>query len=80
MNHDLIDRTKPHGKVTFIHFADQKEHTFYSAINRLTGDRISGYDNSPPYVNQTLGSIKDVFRNIRIKSKVVKYEGTKHFQ
>jgi len=80
MNHDLIDRTKPHGKVTFIHFADKKEHTFYSAVNRLTGDRLTGYDNDPPYTSITIGSAKDVFRNIRIKSQVVKYEGTKHFQ
>lgn len=77
----LVDKTKPYGEIRFIHFRDGKEHVFYSAVNSLTGDRMSAFDTEPPSVGDSLSWVKSVFRDIRTKAtKVISYEGAKHFQ
>ena len=75
----LTDTSKPHGKVRFIH-KDGTEHTFFTAVNKLSGNRLSGFDNNPPDVGESIAYLKTVFRDIRIKAKVISYEGTKHFR
>jgi hypothetical protein len=74
----LTDTTQPWGVITFIH-SDGKEHTFYSAINKLSGSRLTAFDNEPPSVDDDMPWIKSVFRSIRRKAKVTGYGGTKHF-
>jgi hypothetical protein len=75
----LTDKTKPHGKITFIH-SDGKEHSFYSCVNSLSGSRLCAFDNDPPSIDQTMKYIRSVFSDIVEKSSnVIRYEGTKHF-
>ncbi len=76
---DLIDKSKPHGTINFIH-KDGKEHTFWVATNDLTGSRLSAFDNNAPDINENMTYLKTVFRDIRKKAKVISYEGTNHFE
>ncbi len=76
---ELTDTKKPWGKITFIH-SDGTERTFYTAVNEMSGNRLSAFDHNPPGINDEMAWIKSVFRDIRKKAKVVKYEGTKHFK
>jgi hypothetical protein len=41
----------------------------------MTGDRMSGFDNEAPTVNDTMRWVKSVFRDIRIKAKVLEEIG-----
>lgn len=75
----LADKTQPWGIITFIR-SDNKEHTFYTCINSLSGSRLSAFDNDSPSINESMKYIKSVFKDIRKKAKVISYEGTKHFQ
>lgn len=76
----LTDKTLPHGEIRFIH-SDGKEHRFYTAVNEMTGDRLSAFDNSAPTLNESLSSIRATFSRIRATAqKVISYEGTKHFR
>lgn len=72
--HPLALRNRTSGKIRFIH-GDGKEHYFYSVVNRMTGDRMSGFDNEAPTVNDTMRWVKSVFRDIRIKAKVLEEIG-----
>jgi hypothetical protein len=77
---DIIDKTKPHGKIKFIHFRDGTEHTFWVATNSLTGSRLSAFDGNAPDIDQPMAYLKTVFRDIRNKAtRVISYEGSKHF-
>ena len=58
------------GKITFIH-KDDKQHTYYSCVNDLTGDRLSAFDNDAPTINNSLREVRSVFNDIRKKSKGV---------
>jgi hypothetical protein len=62
------------GQIKFIH-SDGKEHIFYSVVNRMSGDRLSAFDDSPPSINDALKWVRSVFRDIRAKAKVVKVIG-----
>jgi len=74
MDETIIDKTKPYG---IIRFKDQngKERSFYSAVNDLTGDRLSGFDTNPPSINDSLDWVKSVFRDIRKKTTVLSFKG-----
>lgn len=59
------------GKIRFIHFRDGTTHTFYTCVNRLTGARMSWFDNDPPAVDESMTYIKSVFTDIRRKATKV---------
>lgn len=72
--HPIADVNKPAAMIRFI---DSKgnESRYYSAVNDMTGDRISGFNGSPPSVNQSLKSIRKTFRAIKAKHQIVSYIG-----
>lgn len=79
--HPLCDTSKPWGVIRFIHFRDGSEREFYTMVNKLTGDRMTAFDNDPPGINDPMPWIKSMFKNIRKKARsVLSYEGTKHFK
>lgn len=79
-NFNLIRKESPWGIIKFIHFRDNKEHTFYSCINDLSGDRLSAFGGDAPGINDEMKWVKSVFRGIKKKSsKVISYEGTIKF-
>ena len=78
MNETITDKTKPYGIIRFM-VQNGKERSFYSVVNDLTGDRLSGFDTNPPSVNDSISWVKSVFRDIRKKTTVLNYAGTKEF-
>ena len=78
----LTDLKKPWGIIRFR--SGEKDHTFYSCVNEMTGHRLSAFDNDPPSVCKYDGSHRDdakVFDNIRNKAtQVLAFSGTAHFQ
>ena len=70
----LVDKTKPYGRIEFIH-KDGKKHVFYSVVNEMTGSRHSAFDGDPPGLNDDMVWIKSVFRDIHKKATVLKTEG-----
>ena len=75
----LTDKQKPWGKITFIH-KDGTKHYFYTAVNEMSGSRLSAFDSDPPGIDDPMPWIKSVFRDIRKKAQVLSYEGTKDFK
>jgi hypothetical protein len=71
----LTDKTKPWGKITFIHHKTGKEHSFYSCVNKLSNSRLSAFDNEPPSIGDNMAWVKSVFRDINGKCKVLSFEG-----
>lgn len=67
--HPLADLDFPAGKITFLHKG--KVESYYSAVNSLSGDRLSGFSNNPPSINNSLGEVRKVFKAIRKKSQVL---------
>ena len=64
------------GKIRFVCYTDKKEHTIISTINRLTGDRMTGCDHSPPSIGHSVKEVQTIFNNIRKKSlKVIEVVG-----
>lgn len=81
MKPPLIDESKPWGVIRFIHFRDGSERKFYSVVNEMSGSRLSAFDSDAPGIDDPMPWIKSVFSDIRKKStKVLEYQGTKHFQ
>lgn len=79
--HPLCDMTKPWGIIRFIHFRDGTERKFYTMVNEMSGSRLTAFDGDPPEIDDPMPWIKSVFRDIRKKAtKVLSYQGTKHFQ
>ena len=73
--------SKPWGVIRFIHFRDGSERKFYTMVNEMSGSRLTAFDNDPPGIDESMPFIKSVFKGIRMKAtKVLSYEGTKHFQ
>ena len=68
------DKTKPWVYVEFTH-SDGLSHIFYSAINEMTGDRLSAFDDSPPTVGDSLSWVKSVVRDIKARAENVKIKG-----
>jgi len=68
----LTDKTQFWVKVEFTHAKDGQRHTFYSAVNRLTGDRLTAFDRNPPSINDSKGWVKSVLRDILDKATDVR--------
>ncbi len=73
--HPLHDTTAIGGAIRFTH-SDGQAHEFYSWVNRLTGQRLSGFDNDPPSINDPLKWVRSVVRDIRAKAEVLEEIGT----
>ena len=72
----LFNDTLPYGKITFIH-GDGTTHTFQSGVNKLTGNRLSWFDNFAPSVGDSLKTAVSTFRKIKVSSqKVLEETGT----
>jgi hypothetical protein len=61
--HPLHDSSATGGAIRFTHH-DGSIREFYSWVNRLSGDRLSGFDNDPPSVNDPLKWARSVVRDI----------------
>lgn len=72
--HPLADETAKNIKIKFIH-SDKKEHFFYSIVNEMTGDRLTGFDSEPPTLNQEKKEIKRIIDNLKKKCKVLEIIG-----
>ena len=70
----ITDQSKPMGFIRFIH-SDGKEHTFRSAVNDATGDRLSWWNSNAPDIGDTVAWVRSVFRDIRAKAKVLEVIG-----
>ncbi len=66
--HPLARPGDKSGKIRFIHFRDGTEHTFYTCVNDMTGSRMSWFDSNPPDIDESIGYIRSVFRDIRKKA------------
>jgi hypothetical protein len=70
--HSLADPTKKAGTIRFVHKdkdnGEESERTFTTVVNRLTGDRLSWFDDNAPYVTKSDAWPKSVFRDIRKKA------------
>jgi hypothetical protein len=69
--HPLADTSKKYVMVRFIHPQDGKEHQFFSVVNSLTGDRISGFDDSPPSLEDSMSWVKSVVRDLKARAKIL---------
>jgi len=72
--HPLASPNKKSGKIRFIH-SDGKEHSFYSCVNSLSGQRLSAFDNEAPTIEADKSSIRSIFNKIRMKCKVLEVIG-----
>ncbi len=57
----LVETSKPWGCVDFLH--NGNETRFYSAVNRLNGDRLSAFNHNAPTINDLKGD-RVTFKNI----------------
>ncbi len=62
------------GAIRFVH-SDGTEHRFYSTINSLSGDRLSGFDDEAPSIGDSISWVKSVFRDVRAKAEVIEVLG-----
>jgi len=74
----LTDAAKPYIVIRFI-YTDGKEHEYYSAVNEMTGSRLSAFDNSPPDIDDDLKYVKSLVRRIKKECKVTEIISSKHF-
>lgn len=73
----LVDKTKPWGEITFIHFKDGSTRKFYSCVNDMSGSRLSAFDSDAPGIDDPMPWVKSVFKGIHQKAtKVLSCEGT----
>jgi hypothetical protein len=68
------DSEEKFGKIRFIH-KDGKEHCFYSAVNEMSGSRLSAFDSDAPTIDDSLGWVRSVFKDIRAKAQVLEAIG-----
>lgn len=77
----LTDMSKPWLVVKFRR--GSTVHTFYSAVNEMTGHRLSAFDNDPPSVCRFEGGHRDdakIYRNIVDKAdEIIAVSGSVHF-
>ena len=78
LNLNIVNQSKPFAEIKFIH-KDGKQHSFYTAVNDLTGNRISGFDGAAPSIDDSMSWIMTVFRDIYKKAKVIEISGDKKF-
>ena len=74
----LTDLSKPWAVILFIH-SDGTEHIYYTAVNRLSGNRLSAFDHEAPSIGDN-ARVKSVFNNIRNKAKVLGFAGSKQYR
>ncbi len=70
----LHDSRKKGGAIAFIH-KDGTQHTFYSWVNKLSGNRLSAFDDNAPYIGDSLAWVRSVFKDIRAKDEVLESIG-----
>ena len=63
--HPIADETQKAGKIRFVWKKDGEEHSFSSAVNRLTGDRLAWFDDDPPTVHSDWNESKRTVARIR---------------
>lgn len=73
----LTDKSQPWVVVEFTHFRDGQRHRFYSAVNEMTGNRLSAFDSDPPAIGDPLAWVRSVIRDIRAKASDVRVIGSK---
>lgn len=72
---NLVRKDAPFIEVRFIH-SDGNEHYFYSVVNDLSGDRLSGFDHGAPTINESLASIRATVARIKHKAlRVLSIDG-----
>ena len=72
----LTDEAEPWVVVRFTHFRDGLTHMFYSAVNEMSGNRLSAFDNDPPGINDPKAWVQTVLRDIHAKASNVEMIGT----
>ena len=78
---DLIRLSRPKTPQIVIEFMrEDKKHVYYSCVNDLTGERLSGFDDSLPYVNNTIAEVRAIIKRIKLDSKVFGLSATKPFR
>jgi hypothetical protein len=70
--HVLADPKNIFGKITFIHFRDDKEHTFSFCENSMSGSFLAWFDSDAPDIDPPRKWVESVIRDIYKKSKGVK--------
>jgi len=66
--------------IKFISEIDLKDHLYYSLVNSLTGDRLSGFDSGPPSINQSVSDIKSIIDKIRKQAvKIIYVKSSNYF-
>ncbi len=76
LTNNLVDRSKPFGCISFIHFRDGSTKSFYSVVNEMSGNRLSAFGNNAPDIDDPVAWAKSVFRDIHKKAtKVISCEG-----
>ena len=73
--HPLADTKAKAGRIRFKHEGNGPEFCFSTCVNNMTGDRMSWFNNDPPFVNDTLKWVRSVFKDIREKTIVVEVIG-----
>lgn len=71
----LTDLSQPWCVARFTHFQDGKTHQFYSAINTMTGNRLSAFDNDAPSIGDPVEWVRTVLRDIQAKASNVEIIG-----
>jgi len=64
----LADPKEKAGTIRFVHFRDGTERTFTSVVNRLSGDRLSWFDDQAPSVGNDVRQVEMMFDSIRRKA------------
>lgn len=70
---NLIDFSKPYVYIRFI--KNGEEHSFYSCVNSLTDNRLSGFDHKAPSIDDTLAWVKSVLRDIEMYGEPIEKIG-----
>jgi hypothetical protein len=73
--HSCLDKSSPWVELEFIHL-DGQVHKFYSMVNILTNERLTGFDFAPPSIGHSIAEVKKIIIKIRLNCKVLKYFGT----
>ncbi len=55
---------------------DGSKHFFYSAVNKMSGNRLTGFDCAPPSVGDSLAYVRGVIKQIKTKEKVLEEVNT----
>ena len=75
LNMSIVDTTKPWVRIHFLH--EGKETSFYSAVNEMTGDRLTAFGSAAPTIGHTLKEVRTIIKNIKARSGgIISIEGT----